>query len=269
MLVYDLKSKSYGNVETPKRAKVYLKFLKNPHFLFYLYFFEDIVEQLKPMSVIFQSDSLLVCQVPRKLDECCSLIDVLAVAHGDAMNRLMSNLTVNDNKEIVFKEVELIKPSGRAVENITHMPEAYNEHFTRKFDEIINEIQHYLHLRFQDFEEEPLRCMVRLFDFEVWRALFKGLDELQKFSFEEVKKLAEYYCLHNIFTAEEKSLATKHWPLFRERMSKLRKNSLVETFTDILCRQAEDIKGMIKLLEIMMTVSPSMAACERFFLYES
>ena len=72
-----------------KKAKGYLRFLKNPYFLFYLHFFEDIVEQLKLLSVIFQSDSLLVCQVSRKLDECCSLIDVLALAQGDAMNRLM------------------------------------------------------------------------------------------------------------------------------------------------------------------------------------
>ena len=52
--------------------------------------------------------------------------------------------------------------------------------------------------------------------------------------FEEVKKVAEYYCLHK-FTAEEKSLAIKHWTLFRERISKLCKNPLIETFTDILC----------------------------------
>ena len=179
------------------------------------------------------------------------------------MNRLMNNLMVNDNKEIVYKEVELIKPSGRVAENITHMTEAYKEHFTRKFDEIMNEIQHYLHLHFKDFEEEPLNCMIKLFDFEVWPALFKGLDELQKFCFKEVKKVAEYYCLHNI-TAEGKSLAIKHWPLFRERISKLHRNPLLETFTDILCQQAVDIKGMM-LLEIMMTVSPSTAACKRGF----
>ena len=91
---------------------------------------------------------MLVCQVPRNIDECCSLIDGLAVAQEGPMNRLMNNLMVNDNNVIVYKEVELIKPSGRAVENITHTLEAYNEHFTKKFDEIINEIQHYLHLRF-------------------------------------------------------------------------------------------------------------------------
>ena len=107
--------------------------------------------------------------------------------------------------------------------------------------------------------------MVKLFNFEVWPALFKGSDELRSFGVEEVKKIAEYYCLHNIVTTEEKSLAIKHWPLFRERISKLRKNPLVETFADILCRQAEDTKGMITLLEIMMTISPSTEACERGF----
>ena len=94
VFVYDLKSKSYGNGETSKKAKGYLKFLKNPHFLFYLHFFVDIVEILKPSSVIFQSDSLLVCQVPRKLDECCSRIDGLAVAQGDTMNRLTNSFNV-------------------------------------------------------------------------------------------------------------------------------------------------------------------------------
>ena len=89
---------------------------------------------MKPLSLIYQSDSLLVCQIPRKLDECSSLIDALTIAQGDVINRLMNNLTVNDNKEIVYKEVELKIPSGRAVEIITHTPEAYNEHFTRKFD---------------------------------------------------------------------------------------------------------------------------------------
>ena len=51
----------------------------------------------------------------------------------------------------------------------------------------------------------------------------------------------------------------------RERISKLCKNRLVETFTDILYRQAEDIKGIITLLEIIMTVNPSTVACERGF----
>ena len=122
-----------------------------------------------------------------------------------------------------------------------------------------------LHLRFKDYAEEPLNCTVKLFDFEVWPALFKGSDKLRKSGFEEVKIVVEYYCLHNVIITEEKLLAIKHWPLFREGISKLRKNAFVETFTDILCRQAEDIKSKLTLLEIMMTFSPSMATCERSF----
>lgn len=84
MLAYDLISKSYRNGETSKEAKGYLKFLKNPRFQFYLLFFEDIAEQLKLSPIIYQSDGLLFCQVPRKLDKCCLLIGALAISQGDA-----------------------------------------------------------------------------------------------------------------------------------------------------------------------------------------
>ena len=68
-----------------------------------------------------------------------------------------------------------------------------------------------------------------------------------------------YYC------RKKKSLAIKHWPLFRERVSKLRKNPLADTFT-ILCRQAEDIKEMITLLEISQSKYGSL--WERFFMHK-
>ena len=114
----------------------------------------------------------------------------------------------------------------------------------------MNEIQHYLHLRFEGFEEEPLNCMVKLFDFEIWLALLTGSDELRKFGFKKVKKVQLNIIVYTtLLQQKKKSLDIKHWPLFRERVSKLRKNPLADTFT-ILCRQAEDIKEMITLLEI-------------------
>ena len=113
------------------------------------------------------------------------------------MNRVVNYFTVNGNEETVYKEIELLKISFK---NITYTPKAYNEHFTRKFDKIMNEMKHY---RFNDIEKEPLNCMVILFDFEVRPTLFKGSEKLRKFGFEEVKKIAEDYYLRNIITAEE------------------------------------------------------------------
>ena len=113
------------------------------------------------------------------------------------MNRVVNYFTVNGNEETVYKEIELLKISFK---NITYTPKAYNEHFTRKFDKIMNEMKHY---RFNHIEKEPLNCMVILFDLEVRPTLFKGSEKLRKFGFEEVKKIAEDYYLRNIITAEE------------------------------------------------------------------
>ena len=59
-------------------------------------------------------------------------------------------------------------------------------------------------------KKNPSKVWSKLFDFEVWPALLKGSDELQKFDFKEVKNAAKYYCSHNISTAEEKLLTIKH-----------------------------------------------------------
>ena len=83
--------------------------------------------------------------------------------------------------------------------------------------------------------------MVNFIDFEVGLELFKGSDGLQKFGLEKVKKITEYYCLQNIIT-KEKVLPIKHWSLFREKISKLRKNPLIKTFTDIYVDKQTTLK---------------------------
>ena len=40
--------------------------------------------------------------------------------------------------------------------------------------------------------------MIKQFDFKPCLALLKSSDDLQKVGFDEVKKVAQHYCLHNI-----------------------------------------------------------------------
>ena len=49
ILIYDLETKSYGQSDTAKKARGYADFLKQPKFLFYLHFFQDLVEVLRPI----------------------------------------------------------------------------------------------------------------------------------------------------------------------------------------------------------------------------
>ena len=65
IIIYDMEQKSYGTSETAKKALGYAQFMKNPKFLFYLHFLQDLVGILKPISLKFQQEDFLCCQVPR------------------------------------------------------------------------------------------------------------------------------------------------------------------------------------------------------------
>ena len=101
-IVYDLESKSYGTDETANKARGFLSFVKKTKFLFYLHFFQDFVESLKQLSLIFQKKELLICEVPLLLDEKITNIGVINEI-GDGLKRLMKNLTENTNSEISYK----------------------------------------------------------------------------------------------------------------------------------------------------------------------
>ena len=240
-----------------KKALGYLKFLKQPRFLFYLHFFEDLVEAMRMFSLIFQNDLLLACEVPRKIDECCAVIDALSVVPG-----LQEQIKSAHNDEtLINKEVQLDKPDGRRAPKVNNSFDGYQNLYNPIFTKIIESVQDYLHTRFMDFNKEPLCSLVKLFDIQNWPTDFEASNEFRKWSFEEVKKVTEFYRSNEFISSEEEVLASKHWPLFRERVSKLRKNSkLVNIFSDIICRNSEDIRGTI--LKIMMTISPSTAQCE-------
>ena len=79
MLIYDLEQKSYGDSKTGKKALGYVKFLKQPKFLFYLFYFQDVVAVLRPVSSKFQQDQLLVCEIPRIVAKVSNQIAALSV----------------------------------------------------------------------------------------------------------------------------------------------------------------------------------------------
>ena len=267
VLVYDLESKSYGTSETALKAKGYAEFLKTPNFLFYLHFFQDIVEKLRPLSLQFQSDDLLVSHVPSKIEETKARIDVLHDSPGEAYTRLLDGLSsdVNDGY-LVYKEVILKKPSGRRSLDVENTPAGFKLHFAKIFEQIVEAVQDYLVIRFADFKKTPLREMVKLFDLQKWPSSFHGSQLRRTWGNAEVLSMAEYYEKYAFITTEERDLAVKEWPLFRQKVVQRKDPSKkdLEIFIDILA-DVTDIEGMALLLKIMMTISASTAACERGF----
>ena len=125
VLVFDLESKSYGTNETASKARGFVEFITQPQFLFYVHFFQDIVSILKEVSLIFQMDTLLVCEVPRVIEKTCIKVESLSVTNGESLDRLIKDLSVIDNgANIEFQDTILAKPSGRRVQKIAHTPQA-------------------------------------------------------------------------------------------------------------------------------------------------
>ena len=70
----------------------YAEFLKTPNFLLYLHFFQDIVERLQPLSFEFQKEVLLVCHIPKNVEEARAMFDVLCDVPGEAYSHLLQGL---------------------------------------------------------------------------------------------------------------------------------------------------------------------------------
>ena len=184
----------------------------------------------------------------------------LSITNGPALDRLIQN----DNNEVEFKEdIILTKPKGRRDVNIDHTPEAYQEYFTtQKFVIIVEGTQNYLRKRFRDFENMPLSCVVKIFNYKDWP---KSFHSNKKWGLTEVSMLGTFYVEHSFISEEEKDKAIRHWPIFRNRVTKLRHETSYDVYRDLMKENDTDMKGMLLLLEIMMTYSASTSACERRF----
>lgn len=265
IIVYDMEQKSYGSTETAKKARGYAQFMKNPKFLFYLHFLQDLVGTVRPISLKFQQEEFLCCEVPRVISEASSRIESLSVTQGESLTRLMSTMKLHEERsyDLMYKDVILDKPSGRRVDEINHTPESYEAYYVEHyFEKIISESRFFLTNRYKAFHESPLREMAQVFDFKCWPKTF---DDKRKWGLQEVKDMAEFYYSIHMITEEEKNLALRQWVPFRNKVSPFRKEKLIDVYADMLNENDDELRGMLVLLEIMMTISSSTAACERGF----
>ena len=102
--------------------------------------------------------------------------------------------------------------------------------------------------------------MVKIFDYKEWP---KSFIENKKWGLEDVKSMAVYYYDHHFIT-EEKVTAPRHWISFHNKVMKFWNHKLIDVYSDLLREKNDNPSGMV-LLEIMITVSASTAACEPGF----
>ena len=192
-------------------------------------------------------------------------LDSLLVISHESLDRLMSQLHSDplDPHDVMYKSIPLDKPDGRRAEKIDHKAEAYETSYKENaFENIISGTQWYLEKRFEDFNRTPLQQIKVVFDFKEWPKSFSGSN--RNWGVNDVKTLTSYYADNKFITKEEAVLATRQWLVFRNKVSRFLTDNVITVYVDLMREKDEDISGMLLLLEIMMTLSSSTAACEGF-----
>ena len=130
---------------------------------------------------------------------------------------------MNSGDDISYHfDVILDVPSSRR-DLIDHNIDSYVKSYSNKFSEIILETQICLRERFHDFDDTcPLRQLCVLFDIKLWP---KSTDKT--WGFDILGDALEYYVQNNFITEEEAQRCKQQWPLFRTRIHKHRRDSVM------------------------------------------
>ena len=129
----------------------------------------------------------------------------------------------------------------------------------REFDSFLTEVKGYIDNRFGNLQEEPL-SFFKVFD---PREMPQERSHLATYGNLEVKSLVEHFS--NYLTEEEERNITAQWPALRTRLVRQKAISPNDVFSNLLASRPDDVKDCLVLLDLMLTLSPSTAKCERGF----
>lgn len=108
--------------------------------------------------------------------------------------------------------------------------------------------------------------MFSVFDFKTWPDKETEAAEFREFGDESVEKLVQLY--GGLLTEEEKENASDQWLSLKNHISQNLKRPVLPTYESVLGLDEDDqsaFSAMLPLVNIMLTISPSTAECERGF----
>ena len=129
----------------------------------------------------------------------------------------------------------------------------------RAIHSLLEKMGQYILDRFADLDKSPVSDM-RVFDFRLWPPT---LTELSTYGNSEMKSLCQYYI--DVLTEDGVKLAPDQWQTLKVQVSMQRKYHPLAVYSSILQRQEESLMHISTLLNLLLTVSPSTASCERVF----
>lgn len=208
----------------------------------------DVTKVLSNLSKTFQSDELCVTDVVTCLETTLTILEELSLERGPQYKRFIEHyseesgiLTCGKNSS---QEVKLTR-AGTSLDS--------------QFDSFLTDVKVYLETRFGSLQEEPFSHF-RVFD---PREMPQERTSLASYGNSEVRSLVQHFSPY--LSEEEKTSIIAQWPALRTRLARQKAISPNDAFSNLLASKPDDVKDCLILLDLMVTLSPSTAKCERGF----
>ena len=246
--VTHLQHKSQTKGDDGAKAKGILQNLQSEKFVKFLYFLLDVMKVLSDLSKSFQRDEFCITDLLVHLEAGISQLDVLKLQRGpkyQAFEKRYNGQTgvlksgVKNNHEL-----KLSKP-GTTVED--------------GFPSFIAEVIAYINQRFSSLREEPYSYFT-VFD---PKEMPQDQADLATYGNKEVRSLVDYF--HHFFSDDEKQRIIEQWPILHQRLARQKMHKTLDVFSNILMSPPDDVKDCLVLIDLLITLSPSTAKCERGF----
>ena len=113
--------------------------------------------------------------------------------------------------------------------------------------------------RFSNLSDAPI-VYFKVYDHWLWPT---SLQDMSVYGNESISSLYEYY--KDLLTTEDQAKIPEEWQQFKVRMSAMKGMPSQAALSQILKLDEKLFVHISKLVELLLTISPSTAACERSF----
>lgn len=226
------------------QAKAILSDLKSVKFVKYIYLMLDVLTAITQTSVLFQNKDLLMFEVKEAVD---TLYMKLHAMTKEPANYLSKFYSLYDSDKKLFDGK--FKLNGSLCE--------FRD--DKDIQSLLEKVSQYVLERFKDLECPPL-SLFRVFDFRIWP---HTLAELSTFGCQEIRQLCNHF--KDLLTEEEIASIPSEWQTLKVQASMQKNCHPLAVYVSILQRKEDSVQHISALLQVLLTISPSTAACERLF----
>ena len=238
-------SQGSKDAKTKGKAASIHKEITTVRFVKMLHFMLDLMDIITETSKIFQREKLTIPEVPDIIQETTMKLMNLKQHIGKHSKEFYDNLTAS--KQFGDQKIQL---KGAA-------PAAYKE--DNDIKKLLENAISYLQSRFENFKEAPL-VYFKIFNFKFWP---REQEQLALFGGDDVQCIVDHY--KEQLSGDECNKIPQEWVALKSYVVHFCGRPLLQVYGELLRDRPARFKNILVLVDLMLTLSPSTAECERQF----